>query len=82
MVQASVGFHCPQCAGANHQVVSGRAAFGAAADPIATKVLIGANVAVYVLMVALGGRCRPAGRCSRTAPYSVPTSPTASGTAW
>ncbi|MCB9387799.1 MAG: rhomboid family intramembrane serine protease [Microthrixaceae bacterium] len=56
MVQASVGFHCPQCAGARTtKVVSGRAAFGAAADPIATKVLIGANVAVYVLMVALGG---------------------------
>ncbi len=56
MVQASVGFQCPECAGSRStKVISGRAAFGAASDPIATKVLIGANVAVYVLMVALGG---------------------------
>ncbi len=37
------------------KVVSGRAAFGAASDLIATKVIIGMNVAVYVLMVATGG---------------------------
>ncbi|MFV0316611.1 MAG: rhomboid family intramembrane serine protease [Microthrixaceae bacterium] len=62
MIQASVGFHCPECAGARStRVISGRAAFGARTDPIATKVLIGANVAAYVLMVALGGSMDPAG---------------------
>lgn len=56
MVQASVGFQCPQCAGARTtKVVSGRAAFGAASDLVATKVLIGINVVVYAVMVATGG---------------------------
>lgn len=62
MVQASVGFHCPECAGARRtQVVTGRAAFGRASDPIVTKVLIGINVAMYVLMVARGGDAMRAG---------------------
>lgn len=56
MVQASVGFQCPQCAGARTtKVVSGRAAFGGASDLVATKVLIGINAVVYVVMVATGG---------------------------
>lgn len=56
MVQASVGFHCPQCAGARRtQVVSGPAAFGRATDPVATKVLIGINVAAWLLMAVTGG---------------------------
>jgi membrane associated rhomboid family serine protease len=55
MVQASVGFQCPQCAGARTtKVVSGRAAFGTASDLLATKVLIGINVVVYAVMVATG----------------------------
>lgn len=56
MVQASVGFQCPQCAGARStRVVSGRSAFGRASDLVATKALIGVNVVVYVVMVATGG---------------------------
>ncbi len=56
MVQASVGFHCPQCAGARTtRVVSGRAAFGGASDLLATKVLIGINAVFFVAMVATGG---------------------------
>ena len=56
MVQASVGFQCPQCAGARTTtVVSGRAAFGAASDLVATKVLIGVNVVAYLAMVVTGG---------------------------
>jgi len=63
MVQASVGFQCPECAGAHKtKVVTGKAAFGGgAADPILTKVLIGINAAVYLLMVGLSGS---AGRAS------------------
>ena len=58
MVQASVGFQCPDCTHARPQkVVSGRQLFGRAdpSDTIVGTVLIGINVAVYVLMVALGG---------------------------
>ncbi|MCB1272387.1 MAG: rhomboid family intramembrane serine protease [Microthrixaceae bacterium] len=56
MVQASVGFQCPECAGARTtKVVSGSAAFGNRGDPVATKVLIGINVAAWVLMVVVGG---------------------------
>jgi membrane associated rhomboid family serine protease len=56
MVQASVGFQCPECAGARRtRVVSGPAAFRSASDPVVTKVLIGINVAFYLLMVARGG---------------------------
>lgn len=55
MVQAQVGFHCPECAGARKtKVVTGRAAFRSARDPIVTKVLIGLNVAAYLVMLALG----------------------------
>lgn len=56
MVQASVGFHCPQCAGARTtKVMSGRAAFGGASDLLATKALIGINALFFVAMVATGG---------------------------
>lgn len=56
MVQASVGFQCPQCAGARTtKVVSGPAAFGTASDLVATKVIIGINVVLYAVMVATGG---------------------------
>ncbi|MFN3215035.1 MAG: rhomboid family intramembrane serine protease [Acidimicrobiales bacterium] len=53
MTTASVGFHCPECAKAGRQtVVSGAALFGA--RPLVTQILIGINVAVFVLSVALG----------------------------
>lgn len=52
MIQASVGYHCPECV-ASHQrsVPSVRRAM----DPIATKVLIGLNAAVYLVVVVAGG---------------------------
>jgi membrane associated rhomboid family serine protease len=53
MSTASVGFHCPECAKSGRQtVVSGAALFGA--RPLVTQILIGINVAVFVLSVALG----------------------------
>ena len=49
MVQASVGFHCPECARQGRQrVYHGRAAL-APARPIVTQVLIAINVGVFVL---------------------------------
>jgi membrane associated rhomboid family serine protease len=62
MTQASVGFHCPECSGAGRtRVVSGRAAFRAAGDPTVTKVLVGLNVAVFLVAVAVGGDAMDAG---------------------
>lgn len=56
MRQASVGFHCPQCAGARTtKVVSGRAAFASGSDLIVTKVLIGINAAIWLAMTITGG---------------------------
>lgn len=53
MNTASVGFHCPECAKSGRQtVVSGAALFGG--RPLVTQILIGINVAVFVLSVALG----------------------------
>ena len=54
MIQASVGFHCPECAKSGRQrVYHGRSAM-APARPIVTQVLIAVNVVVYV--VGLGFR--------------------------
>jgi membrane associated rhomboid family serine protease len=60
MVQASVGFHCTECARSGRQQVrTGRQLFGtgagAAFRPLVTQVLIGINAAVFLLDVALGG---------------------------
>ena len=56
MRQASVGFHCPQCAGARTtQVVTGRAAFSSGSDLVVTKVLIGINAAIWLAMTITGG---------------------------
>lgn len=53
MTTASVGFHCPECAKSGRQsVVSGAALFGA--RPLVTQILIGINVAVFVVSIALG----------------------------
>lgn len=55
MVQASVGFHCPECARSGRQrVYQGRAAL-APTQPIVTQVLIGVNVAVYLIGLGLHG---------------------------
>ncbi len=50
MVQASVGFHCPECAKSSSQrVVRGPAAFGlTGGKPVVTITLIAINVAVFV----------------------------------
>ncbi len=63
MVQASVGYQCPECTRARpQQVVRGRAVFGSTgADIVVGKALIAANVAVYVLMVVTGGSTSPKG---------------------
>lgn len=55
MVEASVGFQCPDCvAQGRKQSRSGTTAFGATArrdDTLVTKILIGINVAVWVVTV-------------------------------
>jgi membrane associated rhomboid family serine protease len=52
MNTASVGFHCPDCARSGRQrVIKGPVAF----DPITTKVLVGLNVAAFVLASVWGG---------------------------
>lgn len=70
MVNAAVGFHCPECAGATRGAsaagggparpdVRPRTVSGAvhAADPfLVTKLLIGINVAVFLLELAVGDR--------------------------
>lgn len=49
MVQASVGFHCPDCAHAGaQQVVRGPAAFGGRHLPVVTITLIAVNVVAFV----------------------------------
>jgi len=57
MRQASVGFHCPECVSSHStKVVTGRAAFGRATDPVATKALIGLNLAAFVAMAVTSGQ--------------------------
>lgn len=54
MIQASVGFHCPECAKAGAQKVY-RGAAAMQVRPLLTQVLIAVNVAVFVLGIALDG---------------------------
>jgi membrane associated rhomboid family serine protease len=65
MTTASVGFHCPECAGSKagrQKVYSGRAAFGRASSLLLTPALIAINVGVFLLGLGdsradeLGGR--------------------------
>jgi membrane associated rhomboid family serine protease len=54
MHQASVGFHCPECARSGKQkVVSGPGAFRA--RPVLTQILIAMNVAVFLVTVGRDG---------------------------
>lgn len=55
MVQASVGFHCPECARSGRQQVYRGPAALAPARPVVTQVLIAINVAVYVVGLGLSG---------------------------
>lgn len=52
MRQASVGFHCPECAAPPRGSVAYRPA---SAEPVVTKALIGANIVVAVLGAVQGG---------------------------
>ena len=55
MVQASVGFHCPDCARAgarNSPVITARSL---AVQPVVTQVLIGLNALAFAAVVARGG---------------------------
>jgi len=56
MTTASVGFHCPECAGAGRQkVYTGRAAFGGAKSVVLTPALIAINIGVFLWSLAGGG---------------------------
>lgn len=60
MVNASVGFQCPECVNeANRHTAAPRTVAGGtvAADPfLITKILIGLNIAVFLLVKAVGDR--------------------------
>ena len=54
MNQASVGFHCPDCArGGAQKVYQGPAAVGGATSAVVTRVLIALNVGVFLLGLVL-----------------------------
>ncbi|MGI8664299.1 MAG: rhomboid family intramembrane serine protease [Acidimicrobiales bacterium] len=56
MVQASVGFHCPECArGARQKVYTARS-LGQLNRPVATQTLIALNVAVFLIGLSQGGQ--------------------------
>ena len=56
MHQASVGFHCPDCARSGRQQVRiGAAAFHVGFKPILTYILIGLNVLVFLVGVVIDG---------------------------
>ena len=55
MVQASVGFHCRECARSGRQRVYRGPAALAPAKPVVTQVLIAINVVVYVVGLGLSG---------------------------
>lgn len=53
MHQASVGFHCPNCVKQGKQkVMTGRAAFGGAFQPVVTLALMAVNIAVFLIGAA------------------------------
>ena len=65
MNTASVGFHCPECAGSKQgrqKVYTGRAAFSAGKSVILTPALIAVNVGVFLLTLADGGQADNIGR--------------------
>jgi len=54
MHTASVGFHCPECTRSGRQQVLTARTILAGSRPIVTQVLIGLNVAVFVLGLGMG----------------------------
>jgi len=54
MIQTPVGFRCPECAHEKTRVVSGPAAISGTGTYPATLVLIGVNVAAFLLTIATG----------------------------
>lgn len=55
MHQASVGFHCPNCAAKGKQkVMTGRAAFRGSFTPVVSYSLIAVNVALWLLTIGAG----------------------------
>src|SRR3954470_13733854 len=54
MVQASVGFHCPECARGSRQKVYTARTLMQSNRPVVTMTLIGINVAVYLIGLAQG----------------------------
>jgi membrane associated rhomboid family serine protease len=57
MTTASVGFHCPECAGSKagrQKVYTGRAAFGRASSLVLTPALIAINVVVFLYSLSNG----------------------------
>lgn len=56
MVQASVGFQCPECTSARPQkVINSRTLFRGHNEVVAGKVIIALNLAVFVVMTLLSG---------------------------
>lgn len=55
MVQAAVGFHCPECSRRGRQRVYDRASLVRASAPLVTQVLVAVNVAVFLLGAGAGG---------------------------
>lgn len=56
MLQAQVGFQCPECAGRSTQrVVPARAIFARGGQVVVTKWLVGINVAMFLLVTVTGG---------------------------
>ncbi len=55
MIQASVGFHCPEDAkGGSQQVYTSRTLFGAGGRPIVTMTLIAVNLVIFAVGLSLG----------------------------
>jgi membrane associated rhomboid family serine protease len=63
MVQAAVGFQCPECTSARpQQVVTSRNLFRGHGEVVVGKVIIALNVAAFLLMAVVGGDAqRPVG---------------------
>lgn len=54
MVNAAVGFQCPECANQKSNIINVRQQSAIAALPRVTRAVIGANIAVFILNIFLG----------------------------